>query len=358
MDNPFLGTLALRSRLVQVDDDDERAPASTDGAHIYYSPKFWLELTAEERKGVMAHEIMHNALLHSFRLKGRDHKKFNVAADYAINEILVNTFNLKLPKDALLDRQYFDLSAEEIYARLPDLPKSDGPGGSGQGWGKVLEAPGKSPAEQKQAEVELQQAVRAAAQVAKQAGKLSGALARALEFLEPKINWKEALREFLTAKLCKDDFRWYPCDMQYLHMDIRVPALAGESFGPVAVCIDTSGSIGPKELSEFLAEVTGILEDCRPEQALVIYCDTEVNRVDAYTVDDLPLKPKVCGGGGTSFRPPFEYLEKNGIEPECLIYLTDMYGDFPKHAPSYPVIWARTTKVNAPFGTHIDLDFN
>ena len=358
LDNPFLGTLALRAKLVQVPDGDPRGPASTDGINMYYSPSFWLDMSEAERKGVMAHEIAHNALLHSARLKNRDHEKFNKAADYAINDLLVNTFNYKLPPDVLLDKQYYELSAEEIYNRLDDDEKKNGGGRPAPQWGGVLPSPGNTPAEQQAFEDAMGQAIRAAAQVAKQMGKLPGNLARMIDFLEPKINWKEALRDFLTAKFSRDDYRWYPPSMQYLHMDIHIPTLGGETFGPVAICIDTSGSIGQKELSEFLGEVSGILEDCKPEKAYIIYCDADINKVDEFTVEDLPIKPTMYGGGGTDFIPPFEYLEKEGIHPECLIYLTDMYGAFPKQEPSYPVIWARTSNANAPFGTHIDLEFD
>lgn len=357
VDNPFLGTLALRSELVQISDDDPRGPASTDGTHLYYSPTFWLNMDPKERLGVLAHEVAHNALMHSARLKNRDHERFNRAADYAINDLLINTFHYTLPKDLLLDKKFYELTAEEIYNRLTDDPKQGGSAPTPQ-WGNVLPSPGKSQAEQQAGEKALGEAIAAAARIAKQQGKMPGMLERMLDFLEPKIHWKEALRDFLTARFSREDYRWYPCDMQYLHLDIRVPTLAGESFGPVAICIDTSGSIGEKELSEFLGEVSGILEDCRPEKAIVIYCDAEVNKVDEFTVEDLPIKPKMYGGGGTDFRPPFEYLEKHGIQPECLIYLTDMYGSFPTKEPHFPVIWARTSKVNAPFGTHIDLEFH
>lgn len=354
LDNPFLGTLALRAKLVEVPKGDPRGPAATDGTSLYYEAETWLQWSPEERIGVMAHEVAHNALLHSYRLKARDHKKFNRAADYAINDLLVNTYNYKLPAGTLLDKQYYEMTAEAIYNELPDDPDDQNPAPN---WGGVLPAPGTA-AEQAANQQGAEQAIRAAAMVAKQAGKLPGNLARILEFLEPKINWKQALREFLVARFARDDYKWYPPNMQYLHMGLHVPTLGGESFGPVVICIDTSGSIGEKELNQFMGEVSGILEDCRPEKAIVIYCDAEINRVDEFTVEDLPIKPVICGGGGTDFRPPFEYLTEKGIEPECLIYLTDMYGAFPQVSPHYPTVWARTSRVPAPWGTAIDLDFD
>src|SRR5574343_1136819 len=174
VENPFLGTLALSSELVQVDDNDPRGPASTDGTSVYYSPSFWLGLTDKQRKGVLAHEIAHNALLHSARLKGRDHDRFNKACDYAINELLVNTFNFELPSDVLLDKQYYELSAEEIYDRLPESPLGQKPK---QGWGEVLPTQGSTPEEQAKKEAEMRDSVAAASRAARAAGKLPGKLA-------------------------------------------------------------------------------------------------------------------------------------------------------------------------------------
>ena len=62
------------------------------------------------------------------------------------------------------------------------------------------------------------------------------------------------------------------------------------------------------------------------------------------------------GGGGTDFRPPFEYVEREGITPACLIYLTDGYGPFPQNPPPYPVLWAMTTDVVPPWGEYVKVE--
>ena len=56
------------------------------------------------------------------------------------------------------------------------------------------------------------------------------------------------------------------------------------------------------------------------------------------------------GGGGTSFIPVFEYIEKNDLRPDALIYLTDLAGRFPEHEPDFPVIWGAICEGTAPFG--------
>ena len=63
------------------------------------------------------------------------------------------------------------------------------------------------------------------------------------------------------------------------------------------------------------------------------------------TFDDAsPLPPnrtwKATGGGGTDFRPVFDYVEKHPeLEPALLIYFTDGYGIFPVKMPPYDTVF-------------------
>jgi predicted metal-dependent peptidase len=137
-----------------------------------------------------------------------------------------------------------------------------------------------------------------------------------------------------------------------------LPGRQGYGAKDVAVVIDNSGSIGGRELGAFFAEVAGILQDVRPKTIWLIHCDTKVNRVDqCSSLDELAdLRAKGSpGGGGTSFIPPFEYLKENGIEPECLVYLTDGFGSYPSE-PRYPTIWCMTTDQDPPWGEVVRLD--
>ena len=53
--------------------------------------------------------------------------------------------------------------------------------------------------------------------------------------------------------------------------------------------------------------------------------------------EQVQLEPK--GGGGTGFRPVFEWVGKNDIAPTCLIYLIDLCCDSYPETPEYPVRW-------------------
>jgi len=75
--------------------------------------------------------------------------------------------------------------------------------------------------------------------------------------------------------------------------------------------------------------------------------------VQRWTPSDGPLVLKPCGGGGTDHRPVFDWIENEGMDPACLICLTDMYSTFPAHAPDYPVLWASTTEAKGPWGRTI-----
>ena len=138
--------------------------------------------------------------------------------------------------------------------------------------------------------------------------------------------------------------------------NVAAPGRARFFTDNIVVAIDTSGSIGQVEIDRFFAEMRGILEDCRPRNVYVMWCDAKVHKVDE--IDDVTqidtLKPK--GGGGTDFRPVFDWLKERAIVPDSLVYFTDLMGSFPSAAPGYPVIWASTVKNGSyPWGNVVDV---
>jgi len=279
-----------------------------------------------------------------------------------------------------------DLSAEAIYARLPDPPPSGGQGqGKGQGKGRgksgppetgegsgedpggcgaVRDAPAPdggrpTPTDLAQAEAEAKVAVAQAAQAAKACGKLPAALARLVEeILEPRVPWREVLRRFVD-QAARDDYTWRRPNRRYLASGLYLPALYSEEMRPIVVAVDTSGSIGARELDQFAAEMTAILQETGAS-ATIIYCDAAVSGVEEFTPEDLPLRLSPKGGGGTDFRPPFAEVETRGLTPACAIYLTDgECSSFPE-PPEYPVLWAVTDHAQArkfapPFGEVLEV---
>ncbi len=131
-----------------------------------------------------------------------------------------------------------------------------------------------------------------------------------------------------------------------------LPSLYSEKIGPIAVAVDTSGSIDQPLLNEFMAELEGLCREVHPAKIILMDCDATLHSVREYGPEDqLPRDFK--GGGGTSFVPPIEAMENEDIC--CLIYFTDLYGDFPPE-PNFPTFWATKTDGKAPYGVTVKLD--
>lgn len=372
--------------------------AGTDMRRIYYNPEYLMTLRPSERIAVIAHEVSHVIFRHPARMRHYGNmgnlrglpwvpEFFNVCCDLPINAGLVENKIGELNPSWLYDPKIGpDALPEDIYEKhFPKTPPQGGSGGNkpDNGFptaGAASGMKGGKPDKQAQArggnfddllppqvdpvsgredapsEAEFKEAVARAAAAAKAMGKLPAGIQRMVdEILEPQVDWREHIRMLITGKIGHRHESWTRLNRRRLVLNpiVILPGRAGYGADNVAVAIDTSGSIGEKELAVFLAEVGGVISDCRPKRVTLLWCDAAVHRVDeASTLDDLAhiRTQGAPGGGGTSFVPVFERIAEDNMRPEVLIYLTDMYGEFPKEAPGYPVIWAATSDKGAPFG--------
>ena len=143
-------------------------------------------------------------------------------------------------------------------------------------------------------------------------------------------------------------------------------------FRTIVLCIDTSGSIGDEALGKFASEIYGIFGTKKIEEAIIIWCDDSVAGVERINLktksgdsmnegkfkDILAKHFKAKGGGGTSFIPPFQWIEKNlisrGTIPSFVIYFTDSFGTVPDKfkygIPKYydKILWVITDTQEAP----------
>jgi predicted metal-dependent peptidase len=363
---PFWGVLSLR--LAPVEDSSIRT-MQTDGVSIRYNPDFVARLLPSLLRTVVAHETMHCAALHHTRRGGRDLRRWNIACDHAINPLLVEA-GFELLDCMLLDPAYAGMSAEEIYARLPqdaggngDEQDSNDPGGMG---GVADPPPGgdesgdpapsgqpgagvASAADLARREEDWTIATAQAEATAKAMGIGAGDAARAIRSqVAPKVDWRDVLRRTLSAA-AKSDYAWTPPNRRYIARGLYLPSLRSESLGPVVVGVDTSGSIDDATLAAFAAEITAIMDEAAPEAIHVIYCDDAVGGTETYEPGDvIQLTPH--GGGGTAFRPVFDWIGQSDIQPVCAVYLTDLDGGDFGPAPDYPVLWVSTGSMSAPFG--------
>lgn len=364
LSEPFFATIMLSLLFVE---DSTIKTACTDGKELRYNPAFVDSLETEQIKGLIAHEVMHVTNLHHTRRAGRDPEQWNIAADHAINNLLTAS-GFQLPAGGCNDPQFKDMSAEDIFKRLPPPPpKNDKGKGEGDGSGKnpgagdpggdggVKDAPAKSASELQQVEAEAKQLIAQAAQVAKQQGKLPAHLQRLVdEMLTPIVDWKNELSSFLT-QIARNDYSFSKPSKRYLSQGLYLPSLHSIEKGKFVLMVDTSGSIDKTLLNQFAGEMQSILSECA-ESITVMFIDADLQRVQEFESDEsLDLNPK--GGGGTDFKPGFEYMDKEGIEAAAVIYFTDGFcNSFPED-PGYPVLWAiHDNKTFAPpFGEKINL---
>ncbi len=380
LDHPFFGSLLFR---LQGRESRSIATMATDGASLFYNPDFVATLNTATLAGVLAHEVMHPALHHHVRRLGRDPRRWNEACDYAINPLLLDD-GLCLPEGVLVDPRFRDMSAEQIYNMLDpgtkDVPR--GQDGENQaagatdserpaslspadelsaptsegGVGQVLDAPpsGENVPDPEEQAREWSIAVSQATTLARQAGKVPAGIVRALEgAAKASVDWREMLRRFWSETVTSD-YSWMRPNRRHIWAGLYLPGVTREGVGEIAIAIDCSGSVNPRQLSLFEAEVRSILEGQRPPRVHVLYFDSVVHRVDTYGAGErVDLAP--IGGGGTNFKPCFDWLDEHGISPQTLIFLTDLHGTFPASAPSYPVLWASTGSQRAPFGQVIPM---
>lgn len=371
--------------------DDPRIPiAATDGSNLVFNttPTGFFRFNLNQRVFIVSHEIMHcilnhNAISHHLRMRGKvsfsngkelpyDHEQMNIAEDFVINACLDESKVGQMPTDAsgkpigMLDPSVATSkdNSLDVYQKIY---KKDGGSGKGGGGGFDVHLPpgsttGKdatsAAADRNQAAWNTE--VASAISIAKAMGKLPDSLKRTLEtVLEPKVDWQEKIRALFARKIGSGTFDWKRPDRRMITRDIYAPGRSGFGAGTVVVGIDTSGSIGPRELDMFMAEMSGILEDVKPKRLLIMWCDAKVHRVDECeeATDLTAIRAKGApGGGGTAFEPVFNKIAAMDLQPEALVYLTDGLGSFPKKAPAYPVIWGNIYPSSKyPFGDVVDI---
>lgn len=346
---PFFGALALFLR----HGFDDRVPtAGTDGKEVLFNPDFARALTSAELDAVMVHELLHAALLHVPRRGDRDPLTWNIAADIVVNGIIRQEKGLTLPANPCIDPELEHYEVEEVYQLLLTAPQNRAITWIGQDL-----APGEDgltlPEDERRAmEAHWKKAWQEASVMVETLGHgtLPAEMRRHLAAItDPLLDWRSLLWRHLVRTPV--DFTGF--DRRFIGSGLYLEALEGETVA-ARIAVDTSGSVNPAELAQFLAEVREILRLYPQIDAQLFYADAALH--GPFDASDESLSNPI-GGGGTSFVPFFDRMRKetDSSGTMVLIYLTDGYGTFPRQPPEHPVLWVVTpgglTSNKFPFGS-------
>ena len=318
---------------------------ATDGKSIFYNADFTDALSEPELDGVKVHEAYHRILKHHLRMGKRDAELWNIACDYAINPIIIQS-GLVLPEGALIDAKFKGMSAEKIYDILQKDQGDDGNGGGvpqPQEWGNVEDQGGGMSEDQiKSEEATINaQVVMAVNSMKTEAGKLPANIKEIIdEMKRSQIDWKDVLNRFIGGDQPEGYSYRRPNRRQWYLNEVVTPVSNKIGCGDIVVGIDTSGSVSSIELSHFLGELNAIAESSGAESVTIITCDYDVQDVVRYEKGD-QIEDIVCKGrGGTRVMPVFDYISENNINVDNFIYFTDMgICDYPQQDVGYPILW-------------------
>jgi predicted metal-dependent peptidase len=212
-----------------------------------------------------------------------------------------------------------------------------------------------TPDERETLQVQWQQRMAGAAQQAMQAGKLRGELKRMIDhLLQPQLPWRMLLARYMNS-ITRDDYSWSRPSRR--EGDYIMPSLRSHQLDLV-VAIDTSGSIKDDEMQEFIDEVDALKAQVRARVTL-LPCDASLCEGAPFRFEpweQFQRPGRLGGGGGTSFRPVFQWVEEQGLRPDLLVYFTDADGAYPDREPPYPVIWLVKGRHTVPWGQRIQLN--
>lgn len=336
---PFLTALLLRA---PIELSTAIPTACTNGLHILFNKAFADSLSMETFEFVLAHEVLHIALRHPFRIGNRDAWTYNLAADIVVNGILAHA-GFTVPEGVLRLEAIEDRSVEEVYAillhgrktRHARLPRRGEAGEAGRDLMDVLPVPRDvSTGESEAARRQWDEGWQHARQLMQQPGQTPGRTMRGISNDDaPPLPWQAILYEFIL----RDANDYTEFDRRYIHRGLYIEQLAGDSL-QLHICIDTSGSIDDVLIGRFFNELQSICASFPFVQVALYFCD--VTLYGPYPIDRYSSLPKPMGGGGTDFRPFFAHPAiQDAGDRDLLLYLTDGYGQFPPSPPLQPLLW-------------------
>ena len=317
---PLLGSVMAKLIFTS---DDRVETAETNGKQVKYSPSFLSKLSFEERMFLLAHEVMHVAFDHVMRSRGKDEKRWNIATDAVINQMLLEA-NLPLPQGGVNLPEAKGKSADEVYEMLAqDKQNQNQNPQQHQAWGDAVKQQGQQGQDDTQTQdgnaqasqqeklftaqnqtlkkklaEKIRQELKQASNEAKEGGQSAGGNGLDVGKVgEAKavVSWKQILRRELEQDEDRWSYRRADEDNDY---QARIGTVTNDDKAIVEVMLDTSSSVSEDMLRAFLRQVKHLAKDSK----LLVGCfDTRFYGFDEIKKTHDIEYFDIVGRGGTNF---------------------------------------------------------
>ncbi len=350
---PFYGDILMRLSFVE----DKSVPtAATDGKTIWYNPVFLSRFSQGKKNFILMHELLHVLLRHGIRNADgtRDRDIWNVACDIIVNSMLMGMIStmrragipFEKPDVGVFAIIFNGETAENLYAKI--LADNEGKNqktkklkirGGYRGFGtldnKISEIDIDSdirtfdltPDEIELNDIVIQEIIKDAVQKNRGSMGSYSVPAEIYALVETKkLDWRRLLKDFLSQEIGEDSSYTTP-ERKYLHMDLILPghSLTDESLEEIWAFVDSSGSVGSEEMSQFLTQLYRIAREFKCVFN-ICYWDTSVTDVYKKIIrenDIMKCVPK--HSGGTDINCVYRWIRENKVKPDVMLILTDGY---------------------------------
>lgn len=408
----FFGIIAAKLQLVE--DNINCQTMATDGKHLFYNVGFVMGidranidrdeyiaklrqafpdateqqltdacdgLTPGELRFVIVHEILHCMMEHFIRQDYREHKKWNRACDYAINQIIIREKIGDFRSSWLFDKKYNEKTAEEIYRLLEDEEDQDGEGGGGDSMDHHYNPGGQggegddndgddrgsvgdlfSHADEESIKENFEDFKQTVINAAQAADVPAGVKRFIDDLAEPKIDWRTRIKRSLQSWM-KRDMAFYRPNRKSWSLGCVMPGWLPQEDIDICIALDMSGSISVAMAKDMLSEVYGMMKQFDAFKIHLVCFDTRVYApadFDESNVEKL-FEYQIKGGGGTDFDAVWDYMKEKEYRPKQLLMFTDGYpwqswGD-PDYCDTMFIIHG-TDSIVAPFGETLYYEFS
>jgi len=349
------GGVILMGESSIIDDPNKCPTAYTDGFNKRYGREFMEKLSDQEVAGVVLHENLHVLLKHVSRnrdLTKRNPRLANIAADYVVNDIIIELSKkdktlISLPKNCFYDPMFSGWSVRRVFEYLEKEQES------GKGGGRPQESfdehdgtglDGMTPQDIETVEQRVDEAIQEGSIIA---GRFGAKIPRVIkELMAPQVDWREVLQEFwVSAVRGSDELTWRRFNKHRLADDYYLPSSINETVGEVILAIDTSGSISNDDIGKVATHIRELCESVTPERIRVLWWDTKVHGEQVFegNYENITSLLKPMGGGGTRVSSVSDYILNKNLTADCVIVFTDGYlEDDIKWRVDIPALWLIT----------------